>query len=628
MKAWFDRLPIHRKMVATAVAVTIIALTAVTFGLVGVDLWRYRADAIEATQELARVLADNAAPAIGFEAPEGADETLSSVQVRPEVRRACLFTLDGRVFGQFARANSLPCSAPTLERSSWSAVFGRAEALDQRRRVGTVYVEQDLPGTWTRVAVGVSVGLFMMASAVLLAYVTAQRLHRTISEPIGQLADAARAIGPEEQQFEFPSIEAPPDEVGQLVRSFSDMVGRVRTASTRLVESNQEREQALVREREASRLKDEFLATVSHELRTPLNAIVGWTYLLRGGTLDAETSARAIDSIGRNVQVQTRLIDDLVDVSRIVTGKLRIRREVIDLRAAVEGALDVVRADRESKRIAVTVRIPDVPCRVNGDHDRLQQVVVNLLSNAVKFTPAGGAIAVRVELLPNDVEVVVTDTGIGITATFLPHVFDRFRQADGSTTRSHDGLGLGLSIVQQLTELHGGSVVATSGGPGTGATFVVRLPRVTAADSGVAGEPTTRAELGSAEPHLSDIRVLVVDDNVDALETVAATLTRAGAEVRVANSGPNALAAYDQDPPDVIVCDLAMPGMDGFAVLSEVRRRDAVRGGRTSAVALTAHASDAHVELTRAAGFDAHVSKPFDPATLSHAVATARKTAR
>ena len=315
----------------------------------------------------------------------------------------------------------------------------------------------------------------MMVLATSLAYVIAQRLNRTISTPIAQLAAAARQLGAD-HNYSFPPIVTAPDEIGQLVASFADMVDRIQTTNSRLVESNAAREELLIREREASRLKDEFLATFSHELRTPLNAILGWIQVLNATAADRERTMRAIASIARNARLQTRLIEDLVDVSRLVTGKLQVRWDPVDLREVVEAALELIRPGAIGKQIALAVRMPAEPCMVNGDRDRLQQVASNLLSNAVKFTPEGGKVGLELSVTGGMYQLTVTDTGIGIPTDFLSHVFDRFRQADASTTRAFGGLGLGLSIVKELVELHGGSVSVTSAGEGHGATFTVRLP--------------------------------------------------------------------------------------------------------------------------------------------------------
>ncbi len=386
----------------------------------------------------------------------------------------------------------------------------------------------------------------MLVLAATLAYVVAQRLHRSVSTPIVQLAAAARDVGSE--SFSLPEIRTDPDEIGELFRALTGMMSRVQQANqglmTEIAERRRieaERENLLVREREASRVKDEFLAAVSHELRTPLNAILGWVQILKMGPPDPETTSKAVTTIARNAHTQARLIEDLVDVSRIVTGKLHLRFEAVDLRGPVEAAAEVVRPAARAKNVALESKLPATTCFVSGDTDRLQQIVSNLLSNAVKFSSAGGVIVATLEHIGGAYEVRVTDTGIGIAPDFLPHVFERFSQSDGSMTREHGGLGLGLAIVKELTELHGGAVTAESPGPGQGATFTIRLPALIGLDD--TAIPTAPAAAPPAQT-LRGVRVLAVDDNADALEIVSAALGASGADVTAVTSGADAIVEW------------------------------------------------------------------------------------
>jgi signal transduction histidine kinase/ActR/RegA family two-component response regulator len=435
-----------------------------------------------------------------------------------------------------------------------------------------------------------------------------------VSAPIGQLADAARTLRVRRgEQTALPPIHAGEDEIGDLVRAFDDMLRRVQEATA-------EREQLLAREREASRLKDEFLAAVSHELRTPLNAILGWIQILTTTDPNEQTIAKAIASIARNARTQTRVIEDLVEISRIVTGKLDLRYAPVDLREVIESAVDVVQPTMQAKHITLTQEVPSEVCLVNGDRDRLHQVVWNLLSNAAKFTPAGGAINVSLRLEDAVFEIRIADSGIGIAPEFLPHVFDRFRQADGSMTREHGGLGLGLAIAKELVDMHGGTIQAASDGKGRGAAFVVRLPQL----AGLRARDAVR--IGSdrnVTAPLAGLGILAVDDNADALDVLAASLSNRGAVVRIAASGMEALAQWDRQPADVLICDLAMPIIDGFEVLREIRKRDDPAGRRTVAIAVTAHASDDFQARTRAAGFDAHVTKPYEFSELEQSILAA-----
>jgi signal transduction histidine kinase len=617
MKRWFTRLPIHRKLVVVALVVSTVALVIANAGLVVVDVVRYRSSAAGEAISSARVIAENTAAAVTFEDVEAARTSLETVRVRPNVRRACLYTIDGALFAGFGRSDQFACPPFEPTRVPWGVVTGTAMVTSNERALGNVYVERDLSDLWTRVVVGVLTGLAMLLLAGGAAFLLASRLHRMVSAPIVELAAAARAIRPEAERLAVPRVTPGEDEIGDLVRAFTEMLRRVHTA-------NAEREELLVREREASRLKDEFLAAVSHELRTPLNAIMGWVQILTATKPNEETMRKAIASIARNARAQTRVIADLIDVSRIVTGKLNIRFDPVDLRTVVEHAADVVRSAAQTKNITLQMDVPGAVCLVNGDRDRLQQVIWNLLSNAVKFTPARGRIAVA--LTPEDsvFEVAVTDSGVGIPASFLPHVFDRFRQADGSTTREHGGLGLGLAIVKELTELHGGTVHATSAGPGQGATFAIRLPQL--AGLNVRGPSLPEVPEAPGIP-LAGVEILAVDDNEEALEVLASTLRMRGARVRVAASGEDAIRAWTRDPADVLICDLAMPAMDGFEVLRAIRQLDRDHGRPTVALALTAHAAEDYQARTRAAGFEAHIVKPYDAAELVRAVTDATKRA-
>jgi signal transduction histidine kinase/ActR/RegA family two-component response regulator len=358
---------------------------------------------------------------------------------------------------------------------------------------------------------------------------------------------------------------------------------------------------------EANRLKEDFLATLSHELRTPLNALLGWTQMLKAPALDEATRRRALDSVERNAQAQAVLINDLLDVSRVMSGKLRLEERRVDLQAVVLAAVDAVRPAVRAREIDLAVSLTPLAGDVIGDPDRLQQVVWNLLSNAVKFTPARGRVEVSVEATGGAVQIVVTDTGAGIDPAFLPHVFERFRQGDSTTTRLHGGLGLGLAIVRHLVDLHGGTVTVESEGPGRGSRFVVTLP--VRHETAIEGAP--RAPLREAAATLRGVRVLAVDDDQDSRELVLLILRSAGAEVMVVSSAVTALDVVDNFKPHVLVSDIAMPGMDGYAFVRELAARE--RGTPPPlAIALTAYAGPEDVRRATEAGFAMHLSKPTD----------------
>ncbi|MBD0325097.1 MAG: PAS domain S-box protein [Pyrinomonadaceae bacterium] len=372
----------------------------------------------------------------------------------------------------------------------------------------------------------------------------------------------------------------------------------------------------------ANRTKDEFLATLSHELRTPLTAMLGWTRLLRTSNLDEPTTAHALETVERNARAQAQLIEDLLDVSRIITGKVRLEVHPVELVPVIEAAVDAVRPAAEAKSIHLQTELDALAGAVSGDPARLQQVVWNLVSNAVKFTGRGGRIQVGLERANSQLQITVADTGEGIRPEFLPYVFDRFRQADGSTTRTHGGLGLGLAIVRHLVELHGGTVRAESAGEGLGATFTVTLPLLSVLTKAADDEQASAfdGDEKQAALVLNNLRVLVVDDEHDARELLAIVLEKQGASVRAVASAEEALAAIGTLKPDVLVSDIGMPHDDGYTLMRKVRSLSAEQGGSTPAIAVTAYAGDNAREMTLAAGFQTHLAKPIDPAELLKAI--------
>jgi PAS domain S-box-containing protein len=422
----------------------------------------------------------------------------------------------------------------------------------------------------------------------------------------------------EDRWFDVYASRVGKPELRQVALVFKDVTAKKR--------ADEEREQLLAREssareeaEEAGRLRDEFLATVSHELRTPLNSMLGWVQMLRAGTLSAERQGRALETIERNARAQTQLIEDLLDVSSILAGKLRLEIEPLDVREIVEAAIETARPAAEAKKMRLQAVVSSTGT-VMGDPHRLQQVVWNLLSNAVKFTPKGGRVQVLVERRDSSVDITVADTGQGIPKDFQSHIFERFRQVDGGTTRAHGGLGLGLAIVRQLVEMHGGTIQVFSEGTDRGSSFTVRLPlavmKSREASSPRALQVAALSHGFKCPPELDGLRVLLVDDEEDTREMLRTLLDGCLAKVRLAASAAEGLRLFQADPPDILLSDVGMPDEDGYSFIAKVRALPLESGGEVPAVALTAYARTEDRTRALLAGFSSHVPKPVEPLEL------------
>lgn len=452
-----------------------------------------------------------------------------------------------------------------------------------------------------------------------------------LAKPLGEVCAAHSRVIPAES---YSAVDHPDDrlrvilQLQQKARSLEAEIAERNKAEERLRASLAREQMARAEAETANRMKDEFLATVSHELRTPLNAIIGWSHLLRSGRIDEPTASRAVETIERNARAQAHLIEDILDVSRVITGKLRLNTGPVDVASVINAAIDSVQLAADSKSIQLAVTLDPSARRVSGDASRLQQVVWNLLSNAIKFTPPGGRVEVRLEHAPFSAQISVIDTGPGITPDFLPFIFDRFRQADGTSTRRHGGLGLGLAIVRHLVELHGGTVHADSRGEGLGATFTIRLPLAPSNERALTPgrnaasfmSEETGAGLGPV-PSLDGVQVLLVDDDRDNLQILTVMLTERRATVQAAASAAEALKMLEWYRPDVLVSDLAMPGEDGYSLIGRVRALEAKTGRQIPAVALTAYVRVEDRARALTAGFNLFVAKPVEPNELVAAIA-------
>ncbi len=427
--------------------------------------------------------------------------------------------------------------------------------------------------------------------------------------------------------FFSPEIRKPDEELLKLVAGIGGQMGQFterKRAEERLAELLDSERAARGEAEKANRLKDEFLATLSHELRTPLNAVIGWARMLQSGRLDPDSATHALDVVERNAWAQKQIVEDILDVSRVITGKLQLNLTAVDLVAIVDAALDAVRPAMEAKEIKIDTLLDSSLRLVSGDPDRLQQVVWNVLSNAAKFTPAGGRVEIAVGQNNAYVEIKVKDTGPGIDPTFLPHVFERFRQADGSTTRTHGGLGLGLAIVRHLVELHGGTIAVDNRSDGPGAVFTISLPL----PSGELRTESLRTaaaifkELQPEPPGLHGLRILVVDDETDALDLISMELAQHGASVTGVTSAEEALQSLSQETFDILISDIGMPQMDGYDLMRQIRKQEAGTQKPIPSVALTAYARVQDRMRAILAGYSTHVAKPVEANELLTVVAS------
>ena len=748
MKRWFERLPIHRKLVASALLITAVALVIATLGLGAFDVWRYRVTAAEDAGALASVLAENTAAAVMFNQADAAEDILQSVRVRNVVTRVCIFLPNGQRFAGFSvTTTDCPSSVPIAD--AWNGVYGTAPITRNGRTHGTVYVERNLSDLQRRLILTGLAGLVMFALAALAAYLLAQRVNAAISRPIGDLANFVRRFG-DTPDATLPTINTAPDELGQLVTAFGDMVTRVQTASDELRQSNEalrlekvERDAALVRQveserrfktladgspvllwvngldgcelvnrayldfigldsdlevrgfdwsrfvhpddrdeyvntytrafrsrstfgaefrfrradgewrwmrseatprlddsvfvgyvgasvditerrraedalREADQRKDAFLAILAHELRNPLAPIRTGVELLRLGGEKPGAIKRVLPVLDRQVAHMVRLIDDLLDMSRITSGKIQLQRQPTSLKDVVTGAIDASRAAIEAAGLDLTVNLPDTPYLLDVDPTRFVQVLSNVLNNATKFTDRGGQIGVSAVVddsgSPPLLTLTITDSGAGITASTLPHVFEFFVQGD-TPGRGKSGLGIGLGLAKQLIEMHGGTIQAHSDGVGSGSTFTIRIPVVT--------WEVVHAQVDvdqSDDRPCVGRRVLVIDDNVDAADTLAALVVTLGGEAATAYGGLDGLKSAEEFRPDVVLLDLGMPEMDGYETC---RRLRAQPFGQLYVVAVTGFGQLHDRERALADGFDAHLTKPADPRLLKRLFADA-----
>ena len=625
MFGWFSRLRSFGDKVTWLVTLTSgLAIVAVCFTLAVLDYINLRRDTLEGLRAQSLIVAMNSGAPLAFGDRASAGEALAAFRARPGVASATLFdAVDGR-FATFQRDDE---PGPELPRQPtgvtpvdpWMVMVMPVQ--DRGLRLGhlqVVYDDRQLHGhLWRTLLLSAAVAGF----AVGLVYLFAQRIKDWLVHPIAALGATALQVS-DTRNYSLRATKVSEDELGTFTDIFNEMLAQIERQNTEIQASRAEAQRA-------SQLKDDFLATLSHELRTPMTPILGWAQILRRTSGDNAQVLQAAEVIERNARVQTQIVDDLLDMSRIIAGKVRLDVQVVDLERVIDAALETVATAAEARGIRLEKQVQTAVAPVRGDPHRLQQVLWNLLSNAIKFTARDGRVVVSLERGEGHVQVGVTDTGQGIAEEFLPHVFERFRQFDSSTTRQHGGLGLGLAIVKQLVELHGGSVRVRSEGAGKGATFTVRLPlvpvRALQEGPGRPAPTPTPAASTPAEPaqaRLAGLRLLVVDDEADARDLIAHLLHNHGAEVAVAQTGIEALARVQADTPHLLLSDIGMPGMDGLELIRRVRELPPEQGGAIPAIALTAFARTEERTRSLQAGFQLHVAKPVEEAELVAAIAS------
>ena len=592
--------PKARSLRTTLTLVALATIVVVQLGaavvLIGWDRVRARRSLIENLQTQSRIVVDNLAAALSFGDRDAAKEMLRSLRVNEGFERACLYDDTGSLFASEAATRPCPdtAAAESAEAAAGVAVSTPVVA-PARGIIGTLTLRTSLQAVNDALRGQIAGTLVVLLLSALAAALLMARFLRLLTTPLQQLAETAQAVSLD-RNYSLRVSKASDDEVGAVAEAVNDMLSQIQARDDEL--------------QSALRLKDEFLATVSHELRTPLNAMLGWAHVLRAETTIDGVAAQAVDAIDRNAHMQARLIEDILDVSRIITGKMHLEPVDMDLAGVVRSAVDVVLPSAQAKRITITLTVPAHASFV-GDPDRLRQVMWNLLSNAVKFTPENGTVRVSLREEADHYRMTVADTGKGISPDFLPYIFQPFRQADGSFTRSQGGLGLGLAIARQLTELSGGSIRAESAGVHTGTTFTIVLPRGTA-------RPATRSQ-SAQTPNarnaidLRGLSALVVDDNDDGRTVLGSMLRASGARVLTAASVDDARRILATSVPDVIVSDLAMPGEDGFHLLAYCRQHADARIRALPMLALTAYADQQSEARVLAAGFDAYLAKPAEP---------------
>jgi len=604
---------LRRKVMIVVLATTCVALMLSATALLIYELRTYQKSWIDDLETQARIIAHASGPALTFDDPKAVAENLSLLQLRPRITAAAVYRANGEVFSSYMRPDAQEPAIPSHAGMAGVIVAGDRIELFQPVRenaqiVGTVYLRSHY-NILGRLLDYVLILIAVMATSLLVAALVSRRLQSSITEPILQVAQVARNVLAR-RDFSLRAPKTSEDEVGTLVDAFNNMLEEVGKRTEALEQSNNhlsvemaERRKAEEALRAAARTKDQFLATLAHELRNPLAPITNAVEILRRAGHANPSHGRALEIMSRQVRQMVRLIDDLLDISRITTGKVLLDMGRVDLIAALNSAVEISMPGIEARGHRLALDIPPAPVFVQGDATRLAQVFANLLNNASKYTDPGGQIAVSLEQTPADLIVRVVDNGVGIAPDKQDTIFDMFVQVDQSLERGNNGLGVGLTLARQLVELHGGSITVRSDGLARGAEFMVRLPQ-----GGVSPERPAPAPQ-SSEP-LRRHRVLIADDNVDFANSLLSILESLGQEVTVVHDGIAAIEAATRLTPEFIFLDIGMPGLNGYEVAQRLRRQpwtcDAVL------VAITGWGQESDRTRAHESGFDMHLVKPVD----------------
>jgi len=596
----FLRRSVRGKVTALVVSTTLAALVVTAIALIYYNVHDYRDTQLAEMRTQAEILGRASAPALAFNDRKEAAQDLAMLKARPDVLHAALYAADGSLFAAYARSGEAPAIPPRagepghrIEGERLTVVY---PVVEEGQRLGTVLVEARY-GLRERLLAYLVILTLVMAGALAAALLLSAWLQRAVTAPILRVAEAARSVA-ERRDFSVRVGRTTEDEIGVLADAMNGMLADLE----REIDERRGAEEAL---RIVDRRKDEFLATLAHELRNPLAPVRNALHLLQAAGSDARTQADARAIIDRQVRQMVRLVDDLLDVSRITTGKLALRRERVELRAVGAAALEAVEPLMRERRHQLSVELPPAGVTVNADPTRLAQVFLNLLNNAAKFTDPGGRIGFSLTVRDGGVLARVSDSGIGIAPQVIDEIFEMFAQADRSLERTTMGLGVGLSLSRRLVELHGGTLEARSEGPGRGAEFIVRLPAL-----GVEAPARLRPAAGGAARPARQRRVLVVDDNQDFANSLASVLQSMGHEVRVEHDGEAGLSAAHAFRPEVAFLDIGMPKLNGYALAAQLRSNPVTAA--TTLVAVTGWGQATDLQRARDAGFDEHMVKPVE----------------